>query len=966
MSPDAVSIGRGELIARDAWGTFDPYMLGTARRPSAEELEELIELTGRDPGSPAFVDLGDAYLALGRPKEAIDVGARGLRANPHNVEGRMMVSRAFVMQHQWKQAQAELLKVVKSDRSHAPGFLLLGEVLMRRGDYERALPVLQHAQNLDPANPKLLDLLRRVRNRQPLDAPEPIPVPQEPEQPAGYGAPGGYDSGPSGFGGHGAPQPISPRAAPIAPTMAASAFVEEEPTSVAPPMLGGMGGQPHAGMGPMDSPVASPNQATVLQRADVPAMPPAAAMPPPAMEPPARPSARDVPPPGAPNVRPRVLPAQKPKDAAQAGLRQSAAVGENYLNNLLTAGLLDMPNVNAPEAAFELKSGKRWGRSTRRAFIFLFILLFFGIGGGSGWYYLAQQQRDREVALLLEEAQGLIESASYEDLQTALTSPLRKALDQDKGNARIMANIGLATGLRALLYGTPADDVEFALTTARRDIGADSPEYRKIVLADVSATLAQLPAMDDPKTRLQDARQRVEEWLDGHADDHWARWLHGITMQRAGDLEGAMVEFKRAAADDAGPVIATISAADLLLDDGKLDEARKRYEQALERSPDHPLAQIGLALLSSEASTVTEDDTLGTLNVMKEDVGPRINSYRFLARAMAAYSIGQYAGASENLDKAKGVREPRFLARVALTHLAQGDLVVAASARKKIRWYGESEPKANDLVVLFDAGFLLARGLPRSAFQKLKTIEGLRAQELRGRALYDQGTMKDAIEEFERAIEKAPDNFEIAVWREAARLVGDARARREAGSALDSLARRSTNKLVRVAHGDALIRGKEIREARKKLLDSLDNITPEEPNPMAYRAHTLIADLDIRAKNLNGAAQNIARALEQVPGYLPAIVLRARVALLREDFKGAAQDYRSLIDEAEIATAEVELGYAESLVSLRGNLSEDVRNLAREAVRRAKQKGASPEDLGRVAQKVDPALLEEFGVAAPR
>ena len=138
-------------------------------RPTADELEELIELVRRDPSSPAFVDLGEAYLSLGRPREAIDVGLEGLRRAPDNHEGRLMVARGHAALHQWKEAQAELLRIVKVDRTNRAGFTLLGEVLMRRADYERAVPVLQHAQNLDPGSPQVLNLLRLARGSLPLE-----------------------------------------------------------------------------------------------------------------------------------------------------------------------------------------------------------------------------------------------------------------------------------------------------------------------------------------------------------------------------------------------------------------------------------------------------------------------------------------------------------------------------------------------------------------------------------------------------------------------------------------------------------------------------------------------------------------------------------------------------------------------------------------------------------------------------
>ena len=91
-----------------------------------------------------------------------------------------MLARAHAAMHQWKEAQGELLRVVKVDRSNRTGFALLGEVLLRRSDYERAVPVLQHAQNLDPTSPAILSMLKRARSGQALDPPAPIPTPVPP------------------------------------------------------------------------------------------------------------------------------------------------------------------------------------------------------------------------------------------------------------------------------------------------------------------------------------------------------------------------------------------------------------------------------------------------------------------------------------------------------------------------------------------------------------------------------------------------------------------------------------------------------------------------------------------------------------------------------------------------------------------------------------------------------------------
>ncbi len=208
------------------------------RRPSAEEIDELIGLCRRDPASPVFVDLGDAYLSLGRPRDAIEVGVAGLAAAPDNMEGRVMVARAHAALHQWKEAQAELLRVVKVDRANKGGFALLGEVLLRRSDYERAIPVLQHAQNLDPANPAVLSLLRKARAGQALDPPPPLPTPLQPRRKAAPApvampteVPTRVEARPPALD---APRPPPRPSSPVAPPAPAAAGRKKGPTRPPP------------------------------------------------------------------------------------------------------------------------------------------------------------------------------------------------------------------------------------------------------------------------------------------------------------------------------------------------------------------------------------------------------------------------------------------------------------------------------------------------------------------------------------------------------------------------------------------------------------------------------------------------------------------------------------------------------------------------------------------------------------
>ena len=61
-------------------GVTSPAVMGPDRRLTAQELDALAEIVRRDPSSPSFVELAEAYLALGRPKQAIEVGMAGIAA----------------------------------------------------------------------------------------------------------------------------------------------------------------------------------------------------------------------------------------------------------------------------------------------------------------------------------------------------------------------------------------------------------------------------------------------------------------------------------------------------------------------------------------------------------------------------------------------------------------------------------------------------------------------------------------------------------------------------------------------------------------------------------------------------------------------------------------------------------------------------------------------------------------------
>jgi predicted ribosomally synthesized peptide with SipW-like signal peptide len=971
-------------------------MVDADRRPTAREIEELIDLVRRDPASPAFIDLGEAYLALGRPRDAIQIGNVGLEAAPDNLEGRVMLARAHVALHQWKEAQGELLRVVKVDRSSRQGFALLGEVLLRRSDFERAVPVLQHAQNLDPTSPQILAMLRRARAGQPLDPPPPIPQPTPPRGETANQAE--IQRSPRAAA---RPRPTNaavPAATPSAPS--AMAMTSVPPPLVAPP-----------------TPVAPPLPPAFAEASAPARTPPRQTAPPP--------------PTNIEGVKPRIISGAKPHNAAAAALRQSAAVGENYLNDLLTGGLLDVAGVRVPEVEFDLRPDRRWGRSTRRAFIFLFVVLVLGLGGGGTWYWWTEKEKAEAVAELQRDARiALGTTGDYDGIVKSLTK-LQAALAKDPGNKLTFAYYVESAGIASLLYGearipSPTnpeqevpvgpDQVDAAykgITQGDDTIAQGEPGWREMTLGKAAVELARLPTGSRPAEEIKNAFDKLGEvhkaldgLLEADKDDRWARWLKGRALLAAGDRKGASASFKAAGEGDAGVVVALIDQANLLTDDGKTAEALALYEQALGRSKDHSLAILGHALAQGEAS-LNVAEVIGELNAkfVIDKLPSRLAAWRWLAVATASMTIDDYGTATDALLKARLTQppsDPRFWARVGWVHYKLGrratdkqpnDLAEAGEARKNCIWFS-TKAESDPTVQLVDAGLLLASGLPDKVVDIAAKLEGVRPKLLRTYALLDLGKVKDALALAQEIVKTAPNptgtpceadnkeaNLEARTLCEQARMLSadTAKERRQAFASLTSLASASKNLIPRHALGATLLglrdapavelddRGQAIASnldnAKKQLGRALE-VTDDAPNPLLYRTLTAYAEVALIGNDLEKAKATLEQALEANAGFLPARALKARLALREGAPDEAYELLKPVLGESAANTTAVQLTVAEALVRHTGATDKD-RAEARRILAELKDAGANVDELGRIAALVDPKLPEALGLPSP-
>jgi tetratricopeptide (TPR) repeat protein len=301
---------------------------------------------------------------------------------------------------------------------------------------------------------------------------------------------------------------------------------------------------------------------------------------------------------------------------------------------------------------------------------------------------------------------------------------------------------------------------------------------------------------------------------------------------------------------------------------------------------------------------------------------------------------------------------------VALAQVANGRLDLASEIRGRIVWYSKEPKESHPLVAAVDASVQWATGRAAQALELVKDAQNVRARHVRGRALYELGRTEDAVAEFAGILEIAPEDWEAQTWHAAARMItSTGKERDEANDQLNQIGRQEANKLVRYVHGTAWRRIGSAGEARSRFEQSLEDVSKERPNPLAYRAHVALAELDLAAQKVDAAVEHLTKAAELNAGYLPAAALLGRVQVQLGKHAEAANTLEEVMGEPDLATADVELAYAEALVG-GGNASAEARQKAREAVLRAKEKGASSEELARVAALVGEELVEELGVSS--
>jgi tetratricopeptide (TPR) repeat protein len=880
----------------------------SSRRGSPADLDERLLRFRNRPDEEDASGLAEALLDARRSAEAmevLDAAMAGAADDPHLL---LLTGRAWLGEGDLLRAQQVLLRAARGLPQSAAPLRWLGEVLLKRGDPDRAEKVLGKAVQLAPGDAHVAKLRERAgrlarvaasAGDEPASPPAPE-VPAAPPKPAVPAAPPkravpaappkpavpapppkpAVPVRPAAGGRPSAPTPaVPPPATPRAPVVPDFELDEDEATRVAD----GVGSpSDFADFETDDSTVVASDISAELAQAtraqDAPAPAPPASPPKPPRPPP--PVLQDPPPEdsqpdaawtsaadeptafgdldelrstGAPPAPAPAPPSPAPPHGGDEADRVVEVAAQR--------GLLEADDGTPLEWASR-KESRRPGTRVGWTMLALWVLVMgLAVGGYYGYEHWVEQ-RAGDAARAIAEAERLVLAGDHPQL-VAAEAQLRRARDMDPQNARGPAVLLGLQMQRAL------EDGAFEPGSLRPAVAR--AERLGVAEAEVEAARAVLAvAGGDP----EQARDAVHALRDAHADDAMLQYVAGRLLVRLGDHEQGIAALDRALEVEPGLNAARIALAETYADTAQPELAKDAASKVVERSGEHLRARLWLAFLAAGSDdAAAAGSTLDELAPGAQEGAVTDRVLLHLARSRVLERQGDLDRAAEAVGQAAdaGATAPGLLARVADRAASLGRLGLAQQAAS-LAVQGAPSHAAHRKRL---AGILVMR---RDGVGALRALSPLSEDDPDVLALSARAALLVGVEETLRmASEKLGEHLE----RDA-----------DASPVLAALHLRT-----RLALGE---NGRLWAEARRLLRRA-----PEEREAML-----VVADVALASRNPEAALEALEGTLEAHPQDAEALYLRARAHRMAGDGEAARQDLERTLELApEHGEARLRLGY---------------------------------------------------------
>jgi tetratricopeptide (TPR) repeat protein len=974
-------------------------------KTGGENLDARLLRFRTNPASEDAGELAEQLLSRSRGADALEVLEARLEAAPGDVGALLTAGRAYLQIGELLKAQQALMQAAKLAPEQGAAYRWLGEVLLKRGDPERAAKVLAKAKALGGADPEVEPLLARATRLARLaEAELPGAFPSEPVTAKLASSPGAVPApkvaappAPSrrlhgtqiGLGPVVAPAPRAPRAEPGAGLEEATVVAEDLRSQFADAMSQVPEARRRYGSLPDDfddQPTSMMDRAMldelssegfgVAPRGAKPAPRPAPTPPrpapprvsaPAAPPPPSRASIpASVPPPRAPAplgaadepvTRVASPLASRPEATEDPATRVAKAPSRRSAGGRAGPGeergrageaqvdailrVLEEERIFEPPASATPTWSEKTAKVGTRVGPMLAVVWVFGLLLAGGAYFGWRHWIDTQKA----EARGLRDEAAALALRGD-GSDLVEALGRlDRAHAlHPTAKEGRA--LRVVLLA------EQVLEGGDPDVSRLRPAIADAEREHVDGAL--LRAANAVVAFVEARPDRALELLGEDAeasDDPWVLYLRGRLLSRLGG-QGAADVLQAATRAEPRLLVGELALVEIDAGRGERAAALERLERLLAHEPDHLRAQLFHAFLTSD--TEAPDAVLGRVAALEPRLADAAPTDRALARVVEAHAArrkGDTPRALAAIERAAAEpsTSPALLVLVAREAEALGELGKAQRAAAAAVAAAPQDARARALL----AEIALARGDAQSALRTLGalSIEDPEVLRLSARAALALGG--SSLEAADRAMDaylEANDGAPVEMRALALRM----KARR--GGASEALG--AAERLVRQAPGDpdALVALAEVALGARepaKARAAVDRLV--EARPDDAEAQFLLGRAARMAGEAEPARAAFARALELSPTFGEAEVALGYLLLDMGRYEDAEALYQAMARGGRLAS-----GGSLALVARLGRV-EALLGLGRVADAKVQLEGVQASDAERAEARITAARVDLAG-----
>ena len=642
-------------------------------------VERYEQLLATDPTSTLFVELARVLVEEGENARAAEVCQQGLVHHPDSIHGYVLWGKALIGLGRPAEAMEQFDRAVAVDRQDPLAYHLISEVLVGRGLYRSALPLLRKAVALSPTDEQVKVWLEQTQGALaggPAPTIRPAVLDNPPERPIRARTNG------TSTGSNSAVRPT--RSGSIPPPPPPEALSEAAGFTPLPERKGS-GSFPAVGDGPT-----APGPANYPASAGADSEPSLLA---------------DVP--DAPLPTGSMPVVKRPLTTGS-----TEAIAKEY--------------EKALRAKVDEKAKHRsWIQLHALKLAIAIVALVAVVAGGLVYRHTRTVNQGRNLADALSSARKALALDTAAGDRAALES-LAQALRMVEDSAEAWDFKAYAHAVLADEHGgTPQDRAQASAALARPKAGSSHPG-----LVLVARAMASEGAERDA------ARKAI---LDASLDLSEVHDAAGRLLLAKGDAKGAVLHFKRSLELNAGNVRALVALGDYYREAADDAAALTVYGTAEQLSPDHP----GRALGEAESRLALEQDLTQALaevdKLVPDALTPDLTARRALDRGRLLSANGAHDQAVKVLTEgASSAGKRAFDFQVALGDAlrSSGDL---AAAQKSLEAAVKQRPKSEEAKEALGR-VLLGRDREREFLQRFADDSGRRMALLRGIAW---GRLKD-------------------------------------------------------------------------------------------------------------------------------------------------------------------------------------------------------------------------------